>query len=916
LYFLDIVQEETQALGWTQEQAYGYLWGILCTGYHDQIDLKYELLLGAEELLREKSRSLSRESQQQIEIDLQLHWGDYYIQTGGYNHALDIYETLAAQLESQSEWTNEEFKRLVICYQYLASIHRQRGSYKLAIDFYFKSLDYERQYYAKIDDPRKNESLAYSRIATAYRLMGERRKALAYYRSAFTENMEQYQAAPVSKSRVRKHLISQGLEMGKYYNEIGKLDSGLYYLEKVTPLSNPNDPVTQELRLEKARILSNKRRYRGAIDTLEQAIATVVAKQSLKADFLLGQLHTGIGDIYQQQGKYEAALSAYQQALQLLAEDFTGPDFQQNPKASLWIAPKELLYTLRQKAKILAHYPPTEDPTWLSAAWATAQVGMDLIDSIKISYTSDYDKQYLLEESYPLYELALQITHRLGDTYAEAAFRIMERSKAVVLFAAVRDLHARTYAGVPEEELETLRRTQYQLARVDARLEQTKTEERRISLGEQRLELKQTYQRMIRSFESNYPDYYHLKYDQQLPDLSEIHASGLLDQRTLVEYFVGEQHVYAIRIDGETEAIDFFQLPWNKQLNQWATDLKEDIYKNNDPAFSTKASALYDALLAPVLAGTSPEKLLIIPDGVLGYLPFDILLTAPVPAEQEGNFRNYPFLMAATTLSQSFSLSMLSEMQAAVGNQQEELLAFAPTFSNQDLIAERSAREELGELLFNQAEAEGVLQWFGGELIAARQATKDQFLTLAPNYQIYHIASHAVVDDESPNNSFIAFTDEGEDAVEHSRLYIYEILAQSFPAKLVVLSACETGIGKVLRGEGIMSLARAFSYAGAQSLVTSLWNVNDQSGQELMVEFYRQLETGLPKDEALREAKLAYLQNAPDNARTHPKYWAAFVPIGNMEPIIQNTSWKWGMGVFGLLALVFLFLRRRKVDTD
>ena len=109
-----------------------------------------------------------------------------------------------------------------------------------------------------------------------------------------------------------------------------------------------------------------------------------------------------------------------------------------------------------------------------------------------------------------------------------------------------------------------------------------------------------------------------------------------------------------------------------------------------------------------------------------------------------------------------------------------------------------------------------------------------------------------------------------------------------------------------------MSLARAFSYAGAKSLVTSLWNINDQSGQQLMDLFYQQLKLGLPKDEALRQAKLAYLETAPDNARTHPKYWAAFVPTGNMEPIKTKSSWKWGFLAIGLAGLGLMFLRQRK----
>lgn len=101
LYYLDLLLEETHQLGWTEEESYAYLWGILCTGYHDQIDLKYELLSNAEKLLAEKGTELDPEVITAINVDLRMHWGDYYMETGGYNGALDIYETLAMALEEK-----------------------------------------------------------------------------------------------------------------------------------------------------------------------------------------------------------------------------------------------------------------------------------------------------------------------------------------------------------------------------------------------------------------------------------------------------------------------------------------------------------------------------------------------------------------------------------------------------------------------------------------------------------------------------------------------------------------------------------------------------------------------------------------------------------------------------------------------
>ena len=655
IYYVNLILYETDSIAWTEQQAYAYLWGILCSGYHDQIDLKYELLQGVEKLLAEKGETLEPTVLAATILDVQMHWGDYYLETGGYNGALEIYESLAEQLEHKTERTDDEFQRLVICYQYLANIHKLRGSYKQAIDFHFQAINLERQYYAEKGEPEGDQNLVHSRIASAYRLMGQSNRALSYYRPAFKSVMKKYWADPsLEKSRIRKYLVNMGLELGAYYRELDKPDSALYYLEQVTPMIQETEPLRLDLELEKAKVYGQMGLYANAQDILQQAITRSKAENGIGNLFLLGRLYNGQGDIYQKQRKYPAALQAYQDALHYLAEDFESSELQQNPQVTSWVAPRELLYTLTQKTQLLLQHPPDDSPSWLSVAWATATAGMDLIDSIKVSYTSDYDKQYLLDESYQLFELALAIAHEGGEAYHELAFQTMERSKAIALFAAVRDLHARSYAQVPEEQLEKMRRVQYQLAKVDAQLEKNTAEAQQIKLREKRLQLKGVYQDIINDFELNYPGYYQLKYNQKVAGLSDILHDDLLNEQMLIEYFVGERHLYVSVLEPGNTNFSLHQLKWSPELEQWAIELKEDIYQRDDQAYREKAFALYQALLAPCLKDLTPDRLLIIPDGVLGYLPFDILLSEEVQEENAGNFRNYPFLMQETTVSQKF----------------------------------------------------------------------------------------------------------------------------------------------------------------------------------------------------------------------------------------------------------------------
>jgi CHAT domain-containing protein len=169
-----------------------------------------------------------------------------------------------------------------------------------------------------------------------------------------------------------------------------------------------------------------------------------------------------------------------------------------------------------------------------------------------------------------------------------------------------------------------------------------------------------------------------------------------------------------------------------------------------------------------------------------------------------------------------------------------------------------------------------------GDIVAGRAATEEKFCSVADRYRIIHLSTHGKADNRVGDYAFIAFA-EVPDSLENELLFVRELYNLSLNADLVVLSACETGTGKLQRGEGIISVARAFAYAGAKSIVTSLWEVNDQSTAELTRYFYRELRMGADKDEALRKARLRYIREASVR-QAHPFFWAAFQCVGDTRP--------------------------------
>jgi CHAT domain-containing protein len=167
-------------------------------------------------------------------------------------------------------------------------------------------------------------------------------------------------------------------------------------------------------------------------------------------------------------------------------------------------------------------------------------------------------------------------------------------------------------------------------------------------------------------------------------------------------------------------------------------------------------------------------------------------------------------------------------------------------------------------------------------------ATERNFKIKAADYSIIHFAMHTLIDDEDPLKSKMIFT-LNNDSAEDGFLNNYEIYNLNLNADLAVLSACKTGLGKYNRGEGVMSLARGFMYAGVPTIIMTLWEIEDVSSAIIMNYFYKRLKEKVKVSDALRDAKITYLDNS-DVVRSHPYFWAAYVQIGDNSPIITRST--------------------------
>ena len=371
-------------------------------------------------------------------------------------------------------------------------------------------------------------------------------------------------------------------------------------------------------------------------------------------------------------------------------------------------------------------------------------------------------------------------------------------------------------------------------------------------------------------------------------------AAALLpnDQTALLEFAVGEEQsiLFAATSRNGKPELTAFRLSFKRKDLTAKTEQLRKYLAEKDLRYSQPARELYDLLLKPAAAQLQGKtRLIIVPDGPLWELPFQALMPAP-----------NRFLVEEKTISTAPSLTFLREMMRAREKRGKattpvNVLAIGnPALGGAEVLAKRAELmgDKLEPLPFAEQQAVqlGQLYKANAKVLTGAAATEAQVKAEMGKYRILHLATHGVLDDRNPMYSHLALAQTGNDEKEDGPkedglLEARELLEMNLQADLAVLSACETGRGKIGAGEGMIGLTWALFVAGVPTTVVSQWKVADQSTAELMVAFHRNLQArtakGVPlygKAEALRRAGLSLLRQP--NYR-HPFHWAGFVLVGD-----------------------------------
>lgn len=416
------------------------------------------------------------------------------------------------------------------------------------------------------------------------------------------------------------------------------------------------------------------------------------------------------------------------------------------------------------------------------------------------------------------------------------------------------------------------------------------------------------------SLKTSFPGYYKMRYATLRESLKNLQES-IPRSTTLIRYFFVDKDLYAYVADDTNEQLITLELRMPYDVIKSLSD-----HRNSISEIGIVSKALYDQLWKPLERYINHKNVVIFPDKTLFNLSFELLTPSKVSSFDELAQQS---LLSKFNISYNYSLLLLDKDDKVL-DFKNEFVAFAPSFDNdmkdayalaiKDSIALDRTYMTLLPQPFSHKLAEKFGKKFRGSTFLNQNASKQVFTKNAKEHKIIHIGTHAESNNVNPELSRLVFAKNVSDSVSinDNYLYTYEIYNQNLSSNLAILTACETGKPSYQPGEGMISLAHAFNYAGSESILTSLWQIDEQSSSQVLEYFYDYLEEGKRKDEALRLAKLDYLKTA-EGRTLHPQYWAGLILMGNPSPIdlSSNFHWVYGILVAIALALIFIYYGRR-----
>lgn len=805
---------------------------------------------------------------------------------------------------------------LYLNYYSLAATNRSQHDFEKAISYGHKTLDLAAQL-KKI----KTMEMSNGMVANIYRDMGETELAKQYYNNALVINKKTKNMS----NRAWYHLsIGELLRSeGKLLKRASLLDEALLNFKishKIyTQYFDGDRLLFIELLLKMADTYALKHdeyNFRKIIQETFSVLASIDKLKGKQAYFV----HLLLGDYHNEKNNLDSALYHYQKAFAAAIPSFNSLRPENNPSEKS-IGLNYFIYEgLAKKASVLkSKFRITKNADYLKRSIACLIEAERLVTLERNTLDMEASKWQFLDANYDIYEDILSnlyegINVLPKDTVYNLAFHYFEQSKA----RSLADALTLTEQSKQISSEDSLFRLNAELKRMlfnaQDKLAQELEKPRPApdTVGKLRNEivlLDRRIQVCRYEIEARYPGYFNIKYGYQPPALHAIQSS-MRNDRAFIEYFWGSNAVYAIGLNNHQTFFKRVGIPDSikADINAVLVHLQSaELSKDGFKIFTSNARRLYKTLIAPFdILLAEKHHLQIVPDGSISQLPFEILLAEDV-TDINANYYSAHYLIREFAIGYAYSSAMMTIERRPI--RKPSLLAVGFT-GGQSL----RTGQELAEIEGAELELEALGKRFGsGKFVTGHDATESNFKKLAPNYDIIHLAIHGNGDVQKNFSAKLYFGSK-YDSVDDGDLHAYELYGLKLKAVMAVLTSCESGLGKGYKGEGMISMASAFTYSGCQNILMSLWKVNDQASTILMDDFYSQLLAGETIDDALRIAKLNYLQKA-DELTADPKIWAPLVAYGSLNNVFkkdESNVYYIVAGVF-LILIVVILLRFRKL---
>ncbi|GAB5525232.1 MAG: hypothetical protein Roseis2KO_31040 [Roseivirga sp.] len=617
-------------------------------------------------------------------------------------------------------------------------------------------------------------------------------------------------------------------------------------------------------------------------------------------------------------GRKEEALEQYQLALIAGVTSFDDTNIESNPQVEESANARTLFLSLLGKASVLEDmYRETGDISSLELAMSTIrvvhQVGLQ-IDENPDNYSDRFGARNMLSALNNLsVSVANDLMEKKGEDYTDFIFETLEKNKANLILANVNEGIELGTLDLPDSLFFLKGALAKNIAFLEAQLYQEKevkqgSDTSRVQQYENELfAYRQSEAEFNEYLRQSYPTYHRLKIEKEFISLDEVRKELLNENQLMLHYQLNTESLVVMKISRQGVEIES-----KKVDNEFHEKLTRFIGSLEDRNSTVNDYLAHSQYLTPLLGITRENlegvsELLIVPDGGLGLLAFEALVLQSTGAEK--SFKDLDYLLKNVNVSYANSATLLALQSSRKPTADLKVAAFAPwAGEGEEGAAIAQERSELADLIWTKQEVDNIASVFDTRAFLSEEATEQRFKEVAADYAIIHIASHGLINNEAPLYSRLLFAQEDLDSVNDGSLLTRELFAMQAPADMVVLSACNSGSGDVVMGEGIISMANGFFYAGSKSAVMTLWLANDQSTSLLMNSFYKNLAEGQSKSMALSTAKREYLEQA-DALQSHPYFWAHFVINGDNTPLVRSglpSTW-W----FLLLIPVAFFLISR-----